>query len=50
MSRESIERLREMQEQIERAAQGAVTRQDLINYRALWGQLQAVIDKESETE
>jgi hypothetical protein len=50
MSHESIERLREMQLQIERAASTVSTRQDLINYRSLWGQLQELIDKESEPE
>lgn len=50
MSTESVNRLRELQGQIERAASTASTRQELMNLRALWGSLQQVIDNETVTE
>lgn len=50
MTSENLDRLREMQTQIERAASTASTRQDLMNYRALWGSLQQVLDSETNGE
>lgn len=47
MSDTSLNRLREIQTQIERAAQTASTRAELINLRALWGSVQTVLDIES---
>lgn len=47
MSDTSLGRLREMQQQIERAAETASTRAELINLRALWGSLQQVLDSEA---
>ena len=50
MTSESQDRLREMQHQIELAARTAGSRQDLMNYRALWGSLQVVLDNEQNGE
>lgn len=50
MSDTSLDRLREMQKQIERSAETASTRAELINLRALWGSLQTVLDSETVTE
>lgn len=47
MTQSSLDRLREMQKQIERSAQTASTRAELINLRALWGSLQQVLDNEA---
>lgn len=47
MSSESVNRLREMQHEIEVAARTASTRAELVNLRALWGSLQQVIDNET---
>lgn len=50
MSSDSVNRLREMQARIETAAGYASTRAELVNLRALWGDLQTVIDIETATE
>jgi len=50
MTTESINRLREMQRQIERDAARVTTRDDLIRLRMYWGDIQKVIDNESEPE
>jgi hypothetical protein len=47
MSSENLNRLREMQHSIERAAATASTRAELVNLRALWGDLQRVLDSET---
>lgn len=47
MSEQSIERLKEMQRQIEQDAARVTTRDDLIRLRMYWGDLQTVIDNES---
>lgn len=47
MSDTSLNRLREMQQQIERSAASATTRAELINLRALWGSVQQVLDAET---
>lgn len=49
MSDTSLNRLRQMQQEIERAAASASTRAELINLRALWGSLQQVIDTETRS-
>lgn len=48
MSSENIERLKEMQRKIEEDAARVTTRDDLIRLRMYWGDLQTVIDSESE--
>ena len=50
MTSESVERLKEMQRKIEEDAQKVTTRDDLIRLRMYWGDLQTVIDAETETE
>lgn len=47
MTSENVNRLREMQASIVRAATTASTRAELVNLRALWGDLQSVIDSET---
>lgn len=47
MTSENLDRLRQMQQQIERAAETASTRAELINLRSLWGNLQVVLDNET---
>lgn len=49
MSDTSVNRLRELQGEIERAATSASTRAELMNLRSLWGSLQQVIDSETRT-
>lgn len=46
MTSENIDRLREMQRSIEKAAASATTRAELVNLRALWGDLESVIKSE----
>lgn len=47
MTSENLDRLRQMQQQIERSAATATTRAELMNLRALWGNLQVVLDSEA---
>ena len=47
MSESSLERLRSMQTEIERAAATASTRAELMNLRSLWGSVQQVLDNEA---
>ena len=47
MTSENLDRLRDMQYRIERAASTATTREELMNYRALWGEIQVVLDSEA---
>lgn len=48
MTSENLERLREMQRQIEFDAQGALSRAELQRLRQYWGDIQAVLDHEPE--
>lgn len=48
MSDDSLNRLREMQRQIEFDAQGTLSRAELQRLRQYWGDLQAVLDDEPE--
>ena len=50
MTSENVERLKEMQKRIEQDAARVTTRDDLIRLRMYWGDLQTVIDAETETE
>lgn len=50
MSESNIERLREMQRKIETDAQGVTTYWDLRRLRAYWGDLQIIIDNETENQ
>lgn len=47
MSDSSLDKLREMQAQIERSAASASTRAELMNLRSLWGSVQQVLDNEA---
>ncbi|URP22086.1 hypothetical protein SEA_BIG4_328 [Microbacterium phage Big4] len=47
MSDSSLDKLREMQAQIERSAASASSRAELMNLRALWGSVQQVLDNEA---
>ena len=47
MSESSLERLRSMQTEIERAAATASTRAELMNLRSLWGSVQQVLNNEA---
>ena len=47
MSDSSLDKLREMQAQIERSAASASTRAELMNLRSLWGSVQQVLDSEA---
>ena len=48
MSDSSLDKLREMQAQIERSAASASTRAELMNLRSLWGNLAQVIKSEED--
>lgn len=47
MTSDNLNRLREIQTRIESAASKATTREELMNYRALWGEIQVVLDSEA---
>ncbi|UDL16286.1 hypothetical protein SEA_ZOOMAN_315 [Microbacterium phage Zooman] len=47
MTSENLDRLRQMQSEIERAASTASTRAELMNLRSLWGTVQQVLDSEA---
>ena len=47
MGDSSLDKLREMQAQIERSAASASTRAELMNLRSLWGSVQQVLDNEA---
>ena len=50
MTSESLNRLREMQRQIEFDAQGALSRAEMQRLRQYWGDIQQVLDNEPPTE
>lgn len=50
MSSENLDRLREIQRRIETAASTASTRAELVNLRALWGDVQIVLDSETAND
>jgi hypothetical protein len=50
MTSENLDRLREMQRQIEFDAQGALSRAELQRLRQYWGDIQQVLDNEPPTE
>lgn len=50
MSDDSLNRLREMQRQIEFDAAGALSRSELQRLRQYWGDLQTVLDNEPASE
>lgn len=50
MSDDSLNRLREMQKQIEFDATGALSRQELQRLRQYWGDIQQVLDSEPASE
>ena len=49
MTQSSLDRLRQMQTEIERAAANATTRAELMNLRSLWGNLAQVIKSEEDS-
>lgn len=49
MSEHNLDRVREMQKQIEFDAQGALSRAELQRLRAYWGDLQQILDSETAT-
>lgn len=50
MTSENLDRLREMQKQIEFDATGALSRAELQRLRQYWGDLQKVLDNEPRTD
>ncbi len=50
MSDDNLNRLREMQRQIEFDAQGTLSRAELQRLRQYWGDLQTVLDNEPRTD
>lgn len=48
MTSDSTAKLREIQKTVETAASTATTRAELINLRAIWGQIQSVLDSEND--
>lgn len=49
MSEQATARLREIQHRIETAARSATTRSELVNLRALWGDIEETIRLDNET-
>lgn len=50
MTSESLDRLREMQRQIEFDAAGTLSRAELVRLRQYWGDIQTVLDNEPASE